>query len=192
MKRFNIPVILQALIFLIPLNIYVIGDWMGSGIQTIFFRYMQTNIGDSLIFLNRELHFILKGIVTGKTAIATSIWLIGVAIILIATLLVILAYRQQNPRLLRHGAYLNAAGALLFSISIVIQYGILLHGPAGIAIPLGIPVILSVAYFQYKSVENDPDPEPDGEGEGADDAEDDDEPGVGSGVQSSDPEEPLR
>jgi hypothetical protein len=149
MQKFRIPLILQALVFLIPLNIYVIGDWIGSGIQTMFFRYHQTNVGNGVIFLNREMGYVLAGIVTGKSAYALAIWGFGVVLICIATLVMIYAYFLEEPAFIRYSAFLNAGGALLFTVAVVIQYGIFLHGPAGIAIPFGIPVILGIAYLQY-------------------------------------------
>lgn len=150
MKKFQVPLILQSLIFLIPLNIYIIGDWMGSGIQTLFFRYNQTNMGNSLIFLNREILFIASGIITGKSSLASFFWLIGVSLICIATILVVYAYFQKDMAYLRYCSFVNVSGAILFTLSILIQYGLTLNGPAGIAIPLGIPIILGVAFYQYK------------------------------------------
>jgi hypothetical protein len=146
----KIPLILQALLFLIPLNIYVIGDWMGSGIHTLFFRYMQTLMGNSLIFINREYFFTTSGILTGKSAFASILWIIGVALICIATVLVVYAYFLNDPAYLRYCSVVNLGGAILFTLSILIQYGLTLNGPAGIAIPFGIPVILGVAWYQYK------------------------------------------
>jgi hypothetical protein len=150
MLNYKIPSTLQILLFLIPLNIYVIGDWIGSGIQTLFFRYQQTNIGNSIILLNREISFVFNGILSGKSAIATIVWCMGVAFICIATMVIIYANIQEDPKFIRYCAILNIGGAILFSLAIFIQYGIMLHGPAGIAIPFGIPVILGAAFLQYR------------------------------------------
>jgi hypothetical protein len=150
MSKSRIALILQCLPFLIPLNIYVIGDWMGCGIQALFFRYQQTTMSSSLIFLNREIGFVLTGIVTGKSALATVVWATGVFLIIIATLVVVSAVFTTRTDLIRKAAFFNLGGALLFMLSIVIQYGILLHGPAGIAVPLGIPVLLVIAFWQYR------------------------------------------
>lgn len=179
-------IIIQFLLFLIPLNIYIIGDWMGSGIQTLFFRYMETNIGNSLIFLNREIYFITSGILTGKSAFASAIWMIGVALICIATVTVILANVRNDSKFIRSCALLNLGGAILFTLSILIQYGLTLNGPAGIAIPFGIPVILGVAYYQNKIAaeemaaadeEMDCGDDEDDENNPAEDARDQDTPG---------------
>lgn len=155
----KIPLILQAAIFLIPLNIYIIGDWMGSGIHTLFFRYLQTNIGNSLIFLDREIGFIIKGQLTGKSVLVSEIWFIGVVLICIATVILIYSLINEKPTLIRYGAFLNISGAIVFVLSIVLQYGIALNGPAGIAIPIGIPIILGIAYLQYQSKPDIPSPE---------------------------------
>lgn len=150
MLKFKIPLILQCLLFIIPLNIYVIGDFLGSGIQTLFFRYHQTNVGNGFIFLHREIGFVLSGTLTGKSVYASVVWCMGVALICIATLVLISAFVRKEPLFIRCSALLNAGGAVLFTIAVIIQYGILLNGPAGIALPFGIPVILGVAYWQYR------------------------------------------
>ncbi len=49
MNRFKLSLIFQCLIFLIPLNIYMWGDWILVSVQWAFFRYMQTPYGNSLI-----------------------------------------------------------------------------------------------------------------------------------------------
>ena len=33
MDKYKISLLLQCLVFLIPINIYVIGDWLGTGVQ---------------------------------------------------------------------------------------------------------------------------------------------------------------
>ena len=47
MNKFKISLLLQCLVFLIPVNIYVIGDWLGTGVQWVLFRYQQTYLGNS-------------------------------------------------------------------------------------------------------------------------------------------------
>lgn len=150
MPKFKILIILQSLLFIIPLNIYIIGDWVGSGIQTLFFRYNQTTVGHSLIFLPREISFVLNGTLNGKSAIASAIWCGAVLLICIATMIIVHAYLRDKSGYLRFSVGLNLAAALLMIIAIGIQYGMTFHGPAGIAIPIGIPVILGVTFWQYR------------------------------------------
>jgi hypothetical protein len=149
MSNCKIFLILQSLLFIIPMNIYIIGDWVGAGVQTLFFRYNQTTIGQSLILLPREISFVLNGTLNGKSAFASVIWCAAVFLICIATLILIHAYLRNNAVYVKYSAGFNLGGALLMTIAIGIQYGVTFHGPAGIAIPFGIPVILGVAYWQY-------------------------------------------
>jgi hypothetical protein len=85
-ERFRISSILQLFLFFIPMNIYVIGEELGSGIQWFFFRYQQTTMGSGLVLLNREIVYVAKGFLTGKSAISIYLWLVGVGLIVIATL----------------------------------------------------------------------------------------------------------
>ena len=145
----KIPLILQILIFLIPVNIYVIGDWLGTGIQFLFFRYQQTNLGNGFILLNREIYFVFSGILKGRSAFSTIFFTAGVACIIIATVLILYGYMQEEPGY-RKSAIINCAAALAFVIAVFLQYGIFLHGPSGIDIPFGIPIILIIAIWQYR------------------------------------------
>lgn len=150
----KISLLLQCLLWVIPINIYVLGDWWGSGIQWAVFRYQQAFYNNenviSLILYNQEIQWILSGIITGKTILSVIIWGIGIVLLCTATLLIIYAIFKENEQHFRWGALLNIAGACAFTAAILNLYGITFHGPAGIAIPFGIPVILGVAYYQYK------------------------------------------
>ena len=65
MNRFKLSLIFQCLIFLIPLNIYMWGDWILVSVQWAFFRYMQTPYGNSLIIGYKDMLYILQGQSTG-------------------------------------------------------------------------------------------------------------------------------
>ena len=149
-QRFRIPLVLQIAIFLIPMNVYVIGDWMGAGIQWVFLRFIQFSGKNSIVLLPRELGMILSGSLSGKSAFASIIWAVGAVLIIVATVLIISGAVKTNPDLLRKVAFVNTGAAVLFVLSTVFQYGILLHGPAGISIPFGILVLLIIAYWQYQ------------------------------------------
>jgi hypothetical protein len=146
----KIPLILQIFIFLIPMNVYVIGDGIGTGIQWLFFRYHVTNSGNSIVFLHREIGFVVSGLLTGKSAIASVLWAAGAILVIAATILVIYSLVKTDPAVLKKTAFINIAAAILFLLSVFVQYGILFHGPAGIAIPFGIPVLLIIAWWQYR------------------------------------------
>ena len=60
MTRFKIPLILQCLIFLIPLNLYMWGDWLLVNIQWALFRYQQSQYGNSLILGHKDIFYRVK------------------------------------------------------------------------------------------------------------------------------------
>jgi len=158
-SRDKIPLILQAAIFLIPMNIYIIGDWMGAGIQWIFFRYINAMDRSGIQLLNREIDFITYGIITGKSASALILWIVGFMLIILATSMVVYSTTYTSPGLIKKAAFINIGGAVVFLVSIFIQYGFFLHGPAGMAIPFGIPVLFVIGYLQYREsciMENNP------------------------------------
>ncbi|MDD1669933.1 MAG: hypothetical protein LUQ67_01245, partial [Methanomicrobiales archaeon] len=134
------PVILHIITFLIPVNIYIIGDRLGAGIQWPLFRYQETYLGENLISIFMDAGYVVQRILYGKTAFSIILWILGV-ILLVVPLLIALweEVKSSTTSFSRIRGYLLLSGALLFLLSILIQYGPLLHGPAGIAIPIGIP-----------------------------------------------------
>lgn len=60
---------------------------------------------------------------------------------------------------------LTAGGAVAYLLSCIAQYGHGLHGPAGFAVPVGVPLILTVAGY-VMMVEDDDEQEYEGEEEG--------------------------
>jgi len=49
----------------------------------------------------------------------------------------------------------------VFLVATLVQYGITLSGPAGFAIPVGIPIILIIGWLNYTQdygIGDDPDP----------------------------------
>lgn len=148
----KIPILLQGILWIIPINIYVIGNWLGAGIQWLFFRYQQTYLGNSFFLFNKEIQWILLSVISGRSLFSIVIWAAGIILLAAGTFLIIFAYIKENPVYVRYAAFLNISGAGAFSVSIINLYGFTLTNPAGIAIPFGIPVILAIAYWQYKWV----------------------------------------
>jgi hypothetical protein len=163
--RFKIPLFLQIFLFAIPINFYVIGDGIGSGIQWFFFRYQQTTMGTGFIFLSKELTYVQKGMITGKSAIFPVFWVIGVSLIVFATILMLSAYVKSEPRYMRIAAVLNLGGIIAFLLAIITQYGLSFQSAAGIAIPFGLVIILITACWQYhesvNAVDDEQEPEAD-------------------------------
>lgn len=145
----RIPLVLVLLLFIIPLNIYVIGEWIGTGVQWALFRYQETSYGTSLITLTRDLEFITSGTITGKTAISISFWIAGVVLLIIAfiTLAAMIA-EEMKGKIHILGLFVIASGILLL-LSCMTQYGLHFSGPAGFCIPVGIPFTLVLGWLIY-------------------------------------------
>jgi hypothetical protein len=160
LSRCRIPLILQIAVFLLPMTIYVIGDWIGAGIQWVFFRYIEYQEHGSILLLHREIGLVLSGILTGKSAFASILWAAGVILVIAATILIAYGTIETDPGSIKKGALGNLCGAVVFLLSVFLQYGIFLHGPAGIAIPFGIIVLFVIAFWQYRiscTMEDEPD-----------------------------------
>jgi len=162
MNRFRIPLILQILIFVIPINIYVIGDWLGTGVQWALLRYQQTYLGNSLILVTKDITYVLSGVIGGRSGISYILWATGVLLFIIATILVLYANISEDSAMVRRASLVTITGAVLLTASVMMQYGIFLNSQSGFAIPVGIPVILIIGWWMYREKFEDetPDDEP--------------------------------
>lgn len=167
MNKFKISFLLQCLVFLIPVNIYIIGDWLGTGVQWVLFRYQQTYLGNSLILITREISFVLSGTISGRTAISITLWAIGVLLFIIATVLVIMANIRKDSPLIQKASVFTIAGGIIIVVSIFVQYGFLLSSQAGFAIPVGIPVILLIGWWMHQETDYETDDDDSGPEKGA-------------------------
>ena len=131
----------MALLLVLPQSIFVIGDYLAWGIRFPFFRWQDSSYGTSIIPLNREIMFVLNGQVGGRTAIATWIWLAGFLLLVAAAALVISWQFLGNRGHARYPGPLIVITGILFLAWGFVQYGPLLFGPGGYAIPVGVPVL---------------------------------------------------
>jgi len=150
MTRYRLPLLVQFLVFLIPVNIYVIGDWLGAGVQWILVRYQQSYLGTSIIPVTKDITYILNGTISGRTAISFVAGDIGTLLLITATILVILAYIREDSSLIKKSSVMTITGGIMFVISDSIQYGIWFKSTAGFVIPLGIPIILIIGWWMYQ------------------------------------------
>jgi len=145
----RIPLVLVLLLFIIPLNVYVIGEWIGTGVQWALLRYQETSYGVSLITLSRDYEFIISGFLTGKTAVSIAFWITGTILFIIAFIaLGVMVLEGMNEKKHLPGLLVIASG-ILYLASCMTQYGPLFRGPAGFSIPVGIPLILAVGWLIY-------------------------------------------
>ncbi len=135
-------------LFLIPLNFFILSDGMGSGIRWFFLKYQTTFMGDSFTQIVTSLTYVLDGTLTGKSAFFEISPLISGIVLFIA-----LMYAMSNQTKIA-GAFTIMSGIISLSSSIL-QYGITLQGPSGICIPFGSIILIVYGVILSLSV---PDP----------------------------------
>ena len=158
LSPFAVPLILQCILFLVPVNILVIGDWLGTGVQWGLFRYIQSYLGNSLIFFTNYIAYIASGTLTGKSALAAGLDVAAAACLILALCILAGAYLKRSAAYVQAAAIVTLAGGCLFLLADMSLYGVFFSGPAGFAIPVGVPVILVCGWWMYrmKFAETDP------------------------------------
>jgi hypothetical protein len=142
--------IAQALPLILPMNVYVIGDWLGSGIQWALFRYQQTYLGTSLIPVSNDFRYVLDGIMGGRSGVSVLIWCAGAVALVAAFLLLTYALSlESDPGWGTYPPLLSILGGILCLISCIVQYGVLLHSLAGFSIPIGVPIVIILGWYLY-------------------------------------------
>ncbi len=167
MNRYRIPLILQCLVFLIPLNIFMWGDWIIVDLQWAFFRFQSSPYGDSLIPIYKDISYILLGQTSGiHPVLAVVFWVAGGTLLVIGLLSILFAYINERPDFIRKTSIITIFAGIFFGLSAIERF------VGGFAIPVGVPVILIIGWWMYR------------EGSGDDAA--DDEPGDGNDEEISD------
>jgi hypothetical protein len=151
MENRKIRILLQALPLILPLNIYLIGDALGTGLQWALVRYQQTYLGTGIIPVTRDIGYVLSGLMAGYSGLSLIIWSLGTLLLIVAFLLVIsTACHEHSCRYTRYSPFLTVLAGILFLMSCMLQYGISLYGPAGFSIPFGVPVLMVIGYWTYR------------------------------------------
>ena len=140
--------ILSVITLIIPINIFVIGDYLGASIQFPLLKYQITYMGSSTVTILHDFNYVISGIYTSKTAVSVFIWFFGVLILLLGIIL-IWVKSHENIKIFKTTGILIMASALLFLVSTIVQYGLFFNGPAGIAIPIGLPVLFVIGSWIY-------------------------------------------
>lgn len=144
MTGYRFPLLLQCLIFLIPLNIYMWGDWLLVNVQWALFRYQQSPYGNSLILGYKDILYMYSGLNTGFYNIAAaSLWTIGSSILLIGLCVAFFAYLKKNSSHLTTASYFTICGGIFLGLSALCRFY------SGFSIPIGVPVILFIGWWMY-------------------------------------------
>ncbi|WP_165394776.1 hypothetical protein [Methanofollis fontis] len=140
------PVLLLACL-LAPVNIFVIGDFMGAGIRFPLVLYQHTIYGTSWIPIWQEVNYVATGLIGGRSGLAILVWALATLLVLAA----FAAWIARWPEGERRGVALLLAGAGACSLlAAFAHYGPLLHGQAGFCVPVGLPIVIAVAWFVWR------------------------------------------
>lgn len=154
-RRYILLFLLCLIFFFLPLNVFIIGDYTGIGVQGALYKYQTSGYGTSFILMTRDVLFVLNNIYTGRTALSVILWTLGT--ILLACTLVYSFIQVEKPA---HNFYRQVMYSLLvicgiYLTSCIAQYGFLFNGPAGISFPIGILTILAWTGIIYKFTNSD-------------------------------------
>lgn len=147
MKTVRIRQLLCFCLFFIPLNLYIIGKTMGFGIQWSLFLY-QESVSNNFVSIFQNINYIIYGYYTGMTALSVWLWMFGAIFMIIALVFSFNPKPERIPGVKISGIITICAG-VLFLLSLMVQYGLLFHGPAGTAIPIGLPVLFVIGGWMY-------------------------------------------
>ncbi len=152
----SLLLLLLAAALILPTNIYIVGENLGAGLQSPLLRYQQTYLGTSLITLANDLGYVTSGIIGGRSALSILAWALGTILLLAAAGYLVYSRDEAITAIKKPLALLIAGGAVAYLLSCVAQYGPTFHGPAGFAVPVGVPLILAVAVYILKTEDDEP------------------------------------
>ncbi len=150
MCKLRIPLILQSLVFLIPINYYVIGYGIGNGVQWALFRYQQNCLGNNFYSVTNDIIAVITGGLQGYRAFAVVLWVIGTSLLIGCFIIYLLTLQKKTPGYVKRTAIITIISGIIFLLSDVVQYGLSLNGPDGFCIPIGIPIIIVVGWLTYR------------------------------------------
>jgi hypothetical protein len=161
MNKFKLSLLFQCLIFLIPLNIYMWGDWILVNVQWALFRFQRAFIQfnesgyvDSNIVGYKDILYIIQGQSTGLYNIGAAVfWTAGVLILLAGLIITIVAFSREESDKLKTASYFTLAGGIFLGLSALCRFN------GGFAIPVGVPFILIIGWWMNKAADETDDTE---------------------------------
>jgi hypothetical protein len=142
---------IYALVFIIPLNFFIIGEGYVIGIQWAFVRFqVSTDYGPSIIPATHSLSWVLTGILTGRSAVSLIVFFLAVTGLVISFLLLL----SPEQIWVKKAGFITLVSGILLIISAILQYGLFFHGSSGILIPVGIPLVLVLGFLLSTTTEN--------------------------------------
>ena len=103
-----------------------------------------------MIPITREVNFVMSGTYTGRTALSIEFWTLATILLACTTIYSFIHLSDRRRKYLNGVLFSLGCSCALFLASCMAQYGILLSGPAGISIPLGIVLVIFWLIVVYK------------------------------------------
>lgn len=150
MRRFIFLFLLCGIFFILPLQIFIIGDYSGIGVQGAAYRFQTSSYGTSLIPITRDLFFVFSGTYSGKTALSIILWGLGTVLLVCTTIYSLIHGEKMNRAFYSQVTYGLLVSCGIYLASCMVQYGFFFKGPAGISIPIGIFAILCWILIIYR------------------------------------------
>ena len=150
MCKLKLPLFLQCLVFLIPVNYFVIGNGTGSGIQWALFKYQQDIFGNNFYSVTTVIFNLTSGFLSPHRALAAGLWIFGSSLLIGSFCLHVLAIQKKKPEFQKYAAIITFSSGIIYLISDIFHYGLLCQSPESYCIPVGIPVILVIGILGYR------------------------------------------
>lgn len=147
MRRYLLFFLLCGIFFLLPLQVFVIGNYEGIGIQGAVYRLQWTQYGTFFFPITRELVFVLNGTYFGRTALSVILWLTGSGLLACTAIYAFFHLDDDEPGYCRQIMYGLIVACGIWIGSCIAQYGFLFHGAAGFSLPLGILLVIGWLAF---------------------------------------------
>jgi len=136
------------ILFFIPLNLYIIGRAFGFGLQWSLFRYQESGMGNSFISIFQDINYVINGQYTGITAFSTVLWVFG-AVLMIPALVLLFIPVFKTINMSKISGIITICAGIFMVFSLIVHYGLRFNGPAGTAIPVGLPVMFVIGGWMF-------------------------------------------
>ena len=130
-RQYLLLILLCIIFFFLPLQVFIIGDFSGIGVQGAVYRYQTSVYGTASMLIPREINYITMGIYGGKTALSVILWGLGTA--MLACTMAYSFIHAETPSLAyyRQVTYGLIVSCVIYLTSCIAQYGILFSWSGG-------------------------------------------------------------
>jgi hypothetical protein len=149
-RRYLVFFVLCLIFFILPLQVFIMGDFTGIGVQGAVYRYQTSGYGTYFFPITREITFVLNGTYFGRTALSVLLWISGTVLLACTTIFAFLHVNRTTDNYYRQVAWGLIASCGIYLGSCIAQYGFFLKGMSGFSLPVGIiaiPCWIMVLYY---------------------------------------------